>query len=130
MARGRVPCGAAAVVSQAGDWLIVSAKREETRIARLEKLVAAAMPANVYDPPAATGEGLAASLRGFGPLGLIAIVVILLGNALFTPLSAILALVWARLARVPLRELGFVCPRIGRRPSSAVCSSAPRSSSS
>ena len=69
------------------------------------------MPANVYDPPAAAGEGLAASLRGFGPLGLIAIVVILLGNVLFVPLSAILALVWARLARVPLSELGFVRPR-------------------
>ena len=69
------------------------------------------MPANVYDPPAATGERLAAPLRGFGPLGLIAIVVILLGNVLFVPLSAILALVWARLARIPLGELGFVRPR-------------------
>jgi uncharacterized protein len=70
------------------------------------------MPASVSEPPpAATDDRLAASLRGFGPLGVLAIVVVLLGNAVFTPLSAILALVWARLARVPLRELGFVWPQ-------------------
>ena len=70
------------------------------------------MPANVYEPlPAAAGDRLAASLRGFGPLGLLAIVVVLLGNTVFVPLSAILALVWARLARVPFHELGFVRPR-------------------
>jgi membrane protease YdiL (CAAX protease family) len=69
------------------------------------------MPASVYEPPADADDGLAASLRGLGPLGLFAIVVVLLGNAIFVPLSAILALVWARLARVPLHELGFVRPR-------------------
>jgi membrane protease YdiL (CAAX protease family) len=47
-------------------------------------------------------------LRGFGPLGLLAIVVILLGNLLFVPLSALLVLVWARLSHTPWRELGFV----------------------
>jgi len=60
------------------------------------------MPASVYEPPADADDGLAASLRGLGPLGLLAVVVVLLGNAVFVPLSAILALVWARLARVPL----------------------------
>ena len=69
------------------------------------------MPANVYEPPADADDGLAASLRGLGPLGLLAVVIVLLGNAVFVPLSAILALVWARLARVPLQELGFVRPR-------------------
>jgi membrane protease YdiL (CAAX protease family) len=72
------------------------------------------MPANVSEPlPAATDtdDRLAASLRGFGPLGLLAIVVVLSGNAVFVPLSAILALVWARLARVSLHELGFVWPQ-------------------
>lgn len=49
-------------------------------------------------------------LRGFGPLGLLAIVVILLGNVLFVPLSALLVLVWARLSHTPWRELGFVRP--------------------
>lgn len=51
------------------------------------------MPASVYEPPAAAEDGLAASLRGFGPLGT-------RGrprpprHAIFIPLSAILALVW------------------------------------
>ena len=70
------------------------------------------MPAHVSEPlPAAADDRLAASLRGFGPLGLLAIVVVLLGNAVFVPLSAILALVWGWLAGVPLRELGFVWPQ-------------------
>ena len=49
-------------------------------------------------------------LRGFGPLGLLAIVLILLGNGLFTPLSGILVLAWAHLSRTPWRDLGFVRP--------------------
>ena len=49
------------------------------------------MPASVYEPPADADEGLAASLRGLGPLGLLAVVIVLLGNAVFVPLSAILA---------------------------------------
>ena len=50
------------------------------------------MPASVDEPPAAADDGLAASLRGLGPLGLLAVVIVLLGNAVFVPLSAILAL--------------------------------------
>ena len=69
------------------------------------------MPASVYEPPADAEDGLATALRGLGPLGLLAVVIVLLGNAVFVPLSAILALVWARLARVPLQELGFARPR-------------------
>jgi uncharacterized protein len=49
-------------------------------------------------------------LRGFGPLGLFAVVIILLGNFLFLPVSALLVLVWARLSRTPWDELGFVRP--------------------
>ncbi|MDQ3996091.1 MAG: CPBP family intramembrane metalloprotease [Gemmatimonadota bacterium] len=56
-------------------------------------------------------ERLAADLRGFGPLGLLAIIAIYLGNAVFVPLSALLVLVWARWSRTPLREIGFVRPR-------------------
>ncbi len=52
----------------------------------------------------------AAELRGFGPLGILAILVILAGNFLFPPLSAILVLVWVRLSRTPWREIGFVRP--------------------
>ena len=52
-----------------------------------------------------------AALRGFGPLGTAAILVILLGNAFFTLLGLILVLLWAKLSRTPWRELGFVPPR-------------------
>ncbi len=54
---------------------------------------------------------MAARLRGLGPLGILAIVIILAGNYLFTPLSAVLVLVWAWLSRTPWREIGFVRPK-------------------
>jgi hypothetical protein len=50
-------------------------------------------------------------LRGFGPVGILAIAVILAGNLLFPPLSAILVLAWVRLSHTPWREIGFVRPR-------------------
>lgn len=56
-------------------------------------------------------DSIAADLRSFGPLGIVAIVVVLVGNALFVPLSAILVLVWARLSHTPWRALGFERPR-------------------
>ena len=52
----------------------------------------------------------AAALRGFGPVGLIAIVAIIAGNALFVPLSAILIVLWAALSRTPFRDIGYVRP--------------------
>ncbi len=63
--------------------------------------------------PSATpppGEALAAELRGFGPLGILAIAVILAGNLLVVPLSAVLVLAWARWSRIPWRAIGFVRP--------------------
>lgn len=56
-------------------------------------------------------DSIAADLRGFGPIGILAILIILAGNFLFLPLSAILVLLWARRARTPWREIGFVRPR-------------------
>lgn len=53
----------------------------------------------------------AARLRGFGPLGILAILVVLSGNALFPPLSAVLALVWAHWSHTPWRELGYARPK-------------------
>jgi len=53
---------------------------------------------------------LAERLRGFGPLGILAFVVIFAGNLLFIPLSALLVLAWARLSDTPWSELGFVRP--------------------
>ena len=56
-------------------------------------------------------DRFAESLRGFGPLGVLAILVILAGNGLFAPLGAILVLVWARRSHTPWREIGYVRPR-------------------
>lgn len=53
----------------------------------------------------------AAELRGFGPLGILAILVIAAGNFLFTPLSALLVLAWARQSGTPWREIGYVRPK-------------------
>lgn len=58
-----------------------------------------------------TRDDMAANLRGFGPAGLLAIVVIASGNFLFAPLSAILVLVWAHQSKTPWREIGFAPPR-------------------
>jgi membrane protease YdiL (CAAX protease family) len=55
-------------------------------------------------------DSFAAALRGFGPLGIVAILIILGGNGLFVPLSAILVLVWVPLSRTPWREIGYVRP--------------------
>ena len=62
----------------------------------------AALPAD--DDPVAEG------LRGFGPLGILAIVVILAGNAVVLPLSAILVVLWAWRSRTRWREIGYVRP--------------------
>jgi membrane protease YdiL (CAAX protease family) len=75
------------------------------------------LPEPVLTPPIEARTGLpsgdpfAASLRGFGPLGLAAIVVILAGNAVALPLSAVLVLVWAWRSQTPWREIGYVRPR-------------------
>ncbi len=57
-----------------------------------------------------SGDRVAAQLRGFGPLGILAILVILAGNFVVAPLSAILVLVWARRSCTPWREIGYVRP--------------------
>lgn len=59
----------------------------------------------------APNDRVAGELRGFGLLGILAIVVILAGNAVIAPLSAVLVLVWARLSRTPWREIGYVRPK-------------------
>jgi uncharacterized protein len=59
-------------------------------------------------PP--SNDRFAADLRGFGPLGIFAILVILAGNWVVIPLSAILVLVWAWRSHTPWREIGYVRP--------------------
>ena len=55
-------------------------------------------------------DSFAAKLRGFGPIGIIAILVILAGQ-LVAPLSALLVLIWVQLSHTPWREIGYVRPR-------------------
>jgi membrane protease YdiL (CAAX protease family) len=56
-------------------------------------------------------DPFAAALRGFGPVGLLAILIILAGNAIVAPLSAVLVLLWAHRSRTPWREIGLARPR-------------------
>src|SRR5437868_7291784 len=56
-------------------------------------------------------DKFAARLRGFGPIGVLAIIIILAGNFVIPPLSAILVLVWTKISQTPWREIGYVRPR-------------------
>jgi hypothetical protein len=73
-------------------------------------------PEHIPEVPVGAGaavtpdDPVAAGLRGFGPLGILAILAILVGNGLFAPLSGILVLVWAWRSRTPWREIGYVRP--------------------
>ena len=57
-----------------------------------------------------TADRVATELRGFGPLGILAIVAIFLGNFIVLPLSALLVLAWAWRSNTPWREIGYVRP--------------------
>lgn len=68
--------------------------------------------------PSLPGDNaLGAALRGFGPVGILSVLVILLpgnatvGNKVAVPVSALLVLVWARLSGTPWRALGYVKPQ-------------------
>src|SRR5215467_10818023 len=66
-------------------------------------------------------DQLAAELRRFGPLGIIAPLLILLTGNIFVgniggmpvavPVGAVLVLVWVRLSHTPWREIGYVRPQ-------------------
>jgi len=64
--------------------------------------------ANSYSPP--PQHRFAAGLRGFGPAGILAVLVIAAGQ-IVAPLSALLVLAWASLSRTPWREIGYVRPK-------------------
>src|SRR6476646_1646084 len=55
-------------------------------------------------------DRFATELRGFGALGILAVLVIAAGQIL-PPLSAVWVLVWTSLSRTPWREIGYVRPR-------------------
>ncbi|MFI5134393.1 MAG: CPBP family intramembrane glutamic endopeptidase [Chitinophagales bacterium] len=61
-------------------------------------------------------DRFAADLRGFGLLGILAIVVIILSGNIFldnvlVPVGAVLVLLWVRRSHTPWREIGYVRPR-------------------
>jgi membrane protease YdiL (CAAX protease family) len=60
---------------------------------------------------ATSDDHFAAQLRGFGPVGILAIIVILSGNMIFVSLGGFLVLLWVRVTRTPWREIGYVKPR-------------------
>src|SRR5206468_5770529 len=62
--------------------------------------------------PSPPADRVAARLRGLGPLGILATLVILLvGNYPVAPLSGVLVLVWVWRSRTPWREIGYVRPQ-------------------
>src|SRR5262245_24686642 len=74
-------------------------------------------PRSAPEPAADTGgapsrdDSVAEALRGFGPLGILAILVILAGNLLFLPLSALLVLAWRWRTGTSWSEIGYSRPR-------------------
>ena len=56
-------------------------------------------------------DAFARALRGFGPVGLAAFLIIYFGNAIVQPLTALLVLVWAWRSGTSWRDLGIVRPR-------------------
>lgn len=74
------------------------------------------LPEQALEAPAAprapSDDRVAEELRGFGPLGILAFLVILFaGSYPFLPLNAVLVLVWTWRSRTPWREIGYVRPR-------------------
>lgn len=70
------------------------------------------VPALPLEAPGALAADLsvAALLRGFGPLGLFSILVIVLASAI-KPLGGTLVLLWTWRSKTPWREIGYVRPR-------------------
>ena len=56
-------------------------------------------------------DAVAARLRGFGPVGILAMLAILAGNLIMAPLSAVLAVAWVHRSRTPWRDVGYVRPK-------------------
>ena len=74
------------------------------------------LPEHVPTPPiegrvaSPSDDPVARRLRGFGPVGLLAIFIIVL-TSVIKPLSALLVLLWAWRSHTPWREIGYVRPK-------------------
>ena len=68
------------------------------------------------NPTGKSSDNLAAQLRGFGLVGILAILIILLtgnvfvGNMIILPIGAVFVLLWVRLSHTPWREIGYAKP--------------------
>ena len=56
-------------------------------------------------------DRIAASLRGFGPLGILAMLIVLAGNLITALVSALFVLLWVWRSRTPWSEIGYVRPK-------------------
>ena len=56
-------------------------------------------------------EALARKLRGFGPLGVLAFIIIAAFGPILEPLATVLVLAWVSASRTSWREIGFVRPK-------------------
>lgn len=71
------------------------------------------MATDSVSPPASAEEqqSVAVRLRGFGPVGLLGILVILAGAMVNGLVSATLVVLWVALSKTPWREIGYVRPK-------------------
>jgi len=65
---------------------------------------------------ASPGDGFRRELRAFGPVGILASLIILLAGNVFLagvmlPLGGLLAVLWTRLSQTPWHEIGYVRPK-------------------
>ena len=73
------------------------------------------------EPAGAPEDRFATQLRGFGPLGIVAILLIFFSNfqfpvpgsslPIFVPAGAMLVLLWARWSHTPWNQIGYTAPR-------------------
>lgn len=74
------------------------------------------LPATEADAALPADDRFAAELRGFGPVGIVAMLLILFGGnarvgSVMVPVGALLVLLWARSSNTAWREIGYVRPR-------------------
>ena len=56
-------------------------------------------------------DDTAAKLRGFGPIGMLAMIVVVAFGPILEPFGVLPALAWVHYSKTPWRELGFVRPK-------------------
>jgi membrane protease YdiL (CAAX protease family) len=60
---------------------------------------------------ASNDDAFAAKLRGFGPIGILAILVILASGLITIPVSAVLVLAWVQMSHTSWSEIGYIPPK-------------------